>query len=177
MKIMIVKIMQLIDTNKVKPTGDFGGVEFAMGDIEDYDDDDDNDDYNSGNNGGKMGGSKRGKDRELTPEEMKSAIDLFENLPSPMKTMLTKGIVSDDTSTNNNEGESDGTLVDSTNSTAIIEAMIQQKKILPSSEGVEFAVFLNYNEDIFEFEEAMESFESDNYIRLMSLAVCYAEGE
>ena len=84
-------IEKLIERNKVKPTGDFGGVEFAMGDIDD---------------------DERGDAREFTPEEIEGAIGLFDNLPIPMKTMLASSVD-----------------MDSSNSTAIIEKMIQEGKI------------------------------------------------
>eukprot|EP00551_Chaetoceros_affinis_P010571 CAMPEP_0203669702 /NCGR_PEP_ID=MMETSP0090-20130426/5997_1 /ASSEMBLY_ACC=CAM_ASM_001088 /TAXON_ID=426623 /ORGANISM="Chaetoceros affinis, Strain CCMP159" /LENGTH=895 /DNA_ID=CAMNT_0050534435 /DNA_START=443 /DNA_END=3130 /DNA_ORIENTATION=+ len=147
-------IEKLIETNKVKPTGDFGGVEFAMGDIEDDEEEEK---------------KKRGnKDREFTPEEIKSAIDLFENLPPPMKTMLANGL--------DDDSDIDGSVkVDSSNSTAIIEAMIKEKKILPSSEGVEFVVFGDGQNDDF-MAEAMESLEGDNYVRSMLPAVMRKEG-
>ncbi len=147
-------IEKLIDTNKVRPTGEFGGVEFAMGDIEEENEEEEK--------------KKRGKEREFTKEEMKSAIDLFENLPLPMKTMLANGL---------EDGDGAGGSIDSSNSTAIIEAMIREKKILPSDEGVEFVVFGNGDDsDMDIFGEAMESFEGDNYVRSMLPAVMRKEG-
>jgi len=106
-------VEKLIESNKIKPTGEFGGVEFAMGDLDEEE--------------------ARGKDREFTEKEIKSAIELFENLPLPMKTMLATSVGAD-----------------SGNSTAVIEKMIEEKKILPSKDGVEFVVFGNDNDDLVE---------------------------
>lgn len=68
---------------------------------------------------------ERGEDREFTEEEVDSAIKMYENLPKPMKVMLAKSV------DEKNEG----------NSTAVVERLIMEKKLLPSEDGVEFVVF------------------------------------
>ncbi len=130
-------IEKLIETNKVKTTGDFGGVEFAMGDP---------DEEERGN-----------KDRAFTQEEIESAITLFDNLPMPMKTMLASSVD-----------------VDSSNSTAVIEKMIKEQKILPSRDGVEFVVFGDENDNL--VENSFEMIESDNYVKAMLPAVTRKDG-
>ena len=138
-----VIVERLLELNKIRPTGEFGGVEFAMGDP-----DEDLEEQEK---------KSRGKDREFTEAEVKSAIDLFENLPLPMKSMLTSSLEAD-----------------SSNSTAVIEEMIEQKKILPSKDGVEFVVFGNENDDL--IADSMELLENDNYVRSMLPPVTRKDG-
>jgi hypothetical protein len=130
-------IEKLIAADKVKPTGDFGGVEFAMGDPDENE--------------------ERGTEREFTKKEIKEAIDLFDNLPLAMKSMLSAGVG-----------------VDDNNSTNVIMKMIEEKKILPSKEGVEFVVFGDDKEDL--VAESMEMIENDNYVRSMLPDVMRNEG-
>lgn len=68
---------------------------------------------------------KRGKDREFTKEEVVNAETLYESLPEQMKVMLAKSVQEENIS----------------NSTLIVQKMIEQKKMLPTEEGVEFVVF------------------------------------
>ena len=83
------------------------------------------------------------RDREFTEEEVDSAVKLYENLPPPMKTILAKAV-----------GETIGS-----NSTVIVTKMVEQKKLLPSEDGVEFVVFGTGE------EETAEERESANYVR------------
>mmetsp|Transcript_16099 Transcript_16099/g.24126 ORF Transcript_16099/g.24126 Transcript_16099/m.24126 type:complete len:866 (-) Transcript_16099:22-2619(-) len=69
----------------------------------------------------------RGLDRDFTKEEIKSAESLYEGLPMPMKLMLSKSIG----------------VENETNTTKIVARMIEEKKLLPAEDGVEFVVFGN----------------------------------
>ena len=122
-------VEKLIEANKVKTTGDFGGVEFAMGDPDEEE--------------------ARGTDREFTTKEIEEAVGLFDNLPLPMKTMLAASVE----------------VEDSSNSTAVIDKMMKEKKILPSKDGVEFVVFGNENDEL--LQNSAEMIEGDNYVRSM----------
>lgn len=68
---------------------------------------------------------KRGTDREFTKDEVINAETLYESLPEQMKVMLAKSVEEESIS----------------NSTLIVQKMIEQKKMLPTDEGVEFVVF------------------------------------
>ncbi len=69
----------------------------------------------------------RGSDREFTMAEIEDAKKLYEGLPAPMKVMLAQSV---------------GAANDA-NTTAIVEKMIEEKKLLPAEDGVEFVVFGN----------------------------------
>ena len=83
---------------------------------------------------GKEGTLNRG----FTKDEIKEAIDLFDNLPLPMKTMLASGVG-----------------LDGSNSTEVIGLMIEKKKIKPSKDGVEFLV---YDDSISDSKGMIDSF-------------------
>lgn len=110
----------LLQNNKVIMTEAFGGVEFR------FDDDDSGDKDPKMNSQKQQGEEGKGGilDRGFTKDEIKEAIDLFDNLPLPMKTMLASGVG-----------------LDGSNSTEVIELMIEKKKIKPSKDGVEFLVY------------------------------------
>lgn len=98
---------------------------------------------------------KRGTDREFTKEEVVNAESLYESLPEPMKVMLAKSV------------QEDSTL----NSTLIVQKMIEQKKMLPSEEGVEFVVSGN-DDTILDFDGA-----GDRYVESLLPKVTRKEGQ
>lgn len=101
--------------------------------------------------------SRSVRDREFTEEEVNSAIGLYENLPGPMKTMLAKSV-----------GEEVGS-----NSTVIVAKMIEEKKLLPSEDGVEFVVFGNGEES----DMMLEDIEAVNYVKALLPAVTRKEDQ
>jgi hypothetical protein len=109
----------LLENNKVIMTEAFGGVEFRFDD-----DDDESVKKDQQTNSQKQQDEGNSLDRGFTKDEIKEAIDLFDNLPLPMKTMLASGVG-----------------LDGSNSTEVIELMIEKKKIKPSTNGVEFLVY------------------------------------
>jgi len=143
----------LLDTKKVRVTGELGGVEFAMGDPGEEEDAnvyDDVDDYMASSPSSSSPLSKLGfgndKEREFTKEEIQSAIDLYENLPQTMKSMLANGVGAD-----------------ASNSTYVIDRMIEEKMIKPNREGVEFVVFGDADDQ----QLVSEAMENDGYVRSM----------
>lgn len=139
----------LILRNKVKRTSD-GGVEFSMDDP-----DLDNDEKEGGSSsGGGSSSSKRGRMREFTKQEKEEALTLYESLPSAMKVMLAQSV-----------GE-----VNENNSTAIVARLIEEKKLLPAEDGVEFVVFGNSDETI-------EKIQGSGYIKGMLPEVTRKEGK
>lgn len=97
------------------------------------------------------------RDREFTQEEVDSALGLYENLPAPMKAMLAKSV-----------GEEVGS-----NSTVIVSKMIEEKKLLPAEDGVEFVVFGNGDEST----EMLADMEAVNYVKSLLPEVMRKEGE
>ncbi len=69
----------------------------------------------------------RGSNREFTMDEIEEAKKLYEGLPSPMKVMLAQSVG----------------VANDANTTVVVEKMIQEKKLLPAEDGVEFVVFGN----------------------------------
>jgi hypothetical protein len=98
--------------------------------------------------------SKRGKLREFTQKEKDEALSLYESLPSAMKVMLAQSV-----------GE-----VNENNSTAIVARLIEEKKLLPAEDGVEFVVFGNSDDTI-------EKIEGAGYIKGMLPEVTRKEGK
>ena len=111
-------VEKLVVKNKVTRTND-GGVEFKMEDPGDENGDE--------NKNGDMKKEKeaRGENRDFTEKEVDSALKLYDNLPMAMKIMLAQSV--------NVKNES--------NSTAVVTRLIEEKKLLPSEDGVEFVVF------------------------------------
>eukprot|EP00557_Chaetoceros_sp_GSL56_P003532 CAMPEP_0176489474 /NCGR_PEP_ID=MMETSP0200_2-20121128/7308_1 /TAXON_ID=947934 /ORGANISM="Chaetoceros sp., Strain GSL56" /LENGTH=850 /DNA_ID=CAMNT_0017886619 /DNA_START=116 /DNA_END=2668 /DNA_ORIENTATION=+ len=134
----------LILRNKVKRTDD-GGVEFSM---------DDPDLDNSGDVESSSGSSKRGKLREFTQKEKDEALTLYESLPSAMKNMLAQSV-----------GE-----VNENNSTMIVARLIEEKKLLPAEDGVEFVVFGNSDDTI-------QKIQGSGYIKGMLPEVTRKDGK
>ena len=77
-----------------------------------------------------------------------------ENLPAAMKIMLAQSV---------------GETKDS-NSTVVVTKMIEEKKLLPAEDGVEFVVFGSG-------EEGLEQIETDGYIKTMIPEVTRKEGQ
>ena len=104
----------LVQKHKVTRTID-GGVEFKMEDPGDDEKDEKNEKKKE----------VRGQNRDFTKEEVDSALKLYENLPMAMKIMLAQSV----------GVKSEG------NATAVVNRLIEEKKLLPSADGVEFVVF------------------------------------
>lgn len=100
----------------------------------------------------------RGKDREWTEEERQSAQSIYEGLPEPMKVMLAKSIQENSTTSN---------------STIIVQKLMEQKKMLPTDDGVEFLVFGN-DDEIDRFESGIVG---DSYIRALLPKATRKEGQ